>query len=101
MKKGIYVLLFLVINIFASGDELEKKIKKLQEEKIIILTGHEVYISSIEWDKFSEKEKIEFLESINKYSRKNNKKNINSVKEIDTRKELARLGIFGVEIVKE
>lgn len=96
----IFFLLIISFNVIYAN-EFDKKIEKLQKEKLMRIEGDTAYIKIDEWLKLSIEERINFLEKLNKNSRKMKKKNITVIKELENEKELAEIGLFGVELIGE
>lgn len=49
----------------------------------------------------SREEKIQLLVTLNKQSRRKEEKNVIIIKDIEAKEELAKIGIFGIEIKEE
>lgn len=98
MKFFFIILILLIISNFSFSNEFELKVNILKEQNILKIEGEIAYIKGEEWIKLVEKEKINLLEILNKYSRSHNEKYITIIKELEIKKILVIIGIFGIEL---
>lgn len=96
MKK--LIVLFCIIFNLCFGYKMDIKINKLKEEKQLKIEKEITYIQRNEWLLMSREEKIQLLVTLNKQSRGKEEKNIIIIKDIEAEEELAKIGIFGIEI---
>ena len=96
MKK--FIVLFCMIFNLCFGYKIETKINKLKEEKQLKIEKEIAYIQKNEWLILSREEKIQLLVTLNKQSRGKEEKNVIIIKDIEKEEELARMGVFGIEI---
>ena len=96
MKK--LIVLFCIIFNLCFGYKMDIKINKLKEEKQLKIEKEIAYIQKSEWISMSREEKIQFLLTLNKQSRGKKEKNVIIIKDIEKEEELAKIGIFGIEI---
>lgn len=96
MKK--LIVLFCIIFNICFGYKMDIKINKLKEEKQLKIEKEIAYIQRNEWLLMSREEKIQLLLTLNKQSRGKEEKNVIIIKDIEKEEELARIGIFGIEI---
>ena len=101
MKRILVFFSLIVVFNIIYANEFDKKIEMLQKEKLIKIEGDTAYIKIEKWLKLSVEERINFLEKLNKSSRKMKKKNIIIIKEFESEKKLAEIGLFGVELIDE
>ncbi|MDU1911043.1 hypothetical protein [Fusobacterium sp.] len=80
---------------------MDIKINKLKEEKQLKIEKEIAYIQKNEWLILSREEKIQLLVTLNKQSRRKEEKNVIIIKTIETEEELARIGVFGIEVKEE
>ena len=99
MKK--FIVLFCMIFNLCFGYKIETKINKLKEEKQLKIEKEIAYIQKQEWLVLSREEKIQMLMTLNKQSRRKEEKNVIIIKDIEAGEELAKIGIFGIEIKEE
>lgn len=99
MKK--FIVLFCVIFNFCFAYKIDIKINKLKEEKQLKIEKEIAYIQKNEWMPMSREEKIQLLVTLNKQSRGKEEKNVIIIKDIETGEELAKIGVFGIEIKEE
>lgn len=96
MKK--FIVLFCIIFNFCFAYKIDGKINKLKEEKQLKIEKEIAYIQKSEWISMSREEKIQLLMTLNKQSRGKEEKNVIVIKDIEAEEELAKIGIFGIEI---
>lgn len=96
MKK--LIVLFCIIFNLCFGYKIDIKINRLKEEKQLKIEKEIAYIQKNEWLKLSREEKIQFLVTLNKQSRGKEEKNIIIIKNIETEEELAKIGVFEIEV---
>lgn len=96
MKR--FIVLFCIIFNFGFAYKIDIKINKLKEEKQLKIEKEIAYIQRNEWLLMSREEKIQLLMTLNKQSRGKEEKNIIIIKDIEAGEELAKIGIFGIEI---
>lgn len=99
MKK--LIVLFCIIFNLCFGYKMDIKINKLKEEKQLKIEKEIAYIQKNEWLLMSREEKIQLLVTLNKQSRRKEEKNVIIIKDIEAGEELAKIGIFGIEIKEE
>ena len=99
MKR--FIVLFCIIFNLCFGYKMDIKINKLKEEKQLKIEKEIAYIQKQEWLVLSREEKIQLLVTLNKQSRGKEEKNVIIIKDIEAGEELAKIGIFGIEIKEE
>lgn len=99
MKK--LIVLFCIIFNLCFGYKMDIKINKLKEEKQLKIEKEIAYIQKNEWLLMSREEKIQLLVILNKQSRGKEEKTVIIIKDIEKEEELAKIGVFGIEIKEE